>query len=690
MQMRRLLSHSFTIAEMIATTAVIVVLVVSILPLTLQTLKMSYAAKVKSELRVQVNTARQWLLRDLQGTSQSSIITLSGTGGTIIAFSAPVYRWTASTSPLNLTDNSIQWTDEAVYYLYTNSTTSQKELRRTAIDHSYYAALSISQRQVLLSQIQAAGSPAGLVPASYIVRAPIVLLKNVTSSRMGFSTSGDNSYDAYAAAPARATMDLGSMILSPGSHALQFKMVGTSSSGYTLGVDSLIAGGAGLPLEAEYYLPPASQNGATAAYQSMISTPVWRNNALVEFPATGSGAYFTLNVYNDTWMESMFTGDAVAMDKTKIAVLAADGDQVVQMDGNKTTWDALSQAGTTAPVNDDDRQNASIRVLITGGDSTTGGAIQCSGRKVKITFSASPTSGPLSILSAYIMERQSEFNGKSGTAKALLFSGSAAVVIAAGGSVASDFADFPIDKSKDYLVSFKVTKAPPGLGIAYYPAAWVPAAGSIMAGQALSAVISGDDSNHAPDADWSGLAGVTTYPKIIGVANLFVTYPDTATYTSGIIDTKVAAPRYQSLRWTGDTPSGTAISVKVRSGNQPNLSDAGAWSSASGGSTAGSETSLSGVSAMRYVQFQATLTSPDPYSQTPSLRDVKVTWPGTSRSVQFSADVAKGPTRGKFIFLVDGQSLQPPWVQLNFTTAKTSQKNTYAETVALTVQSRNP
>lgn len=86
-----------------------------------------------------------------------------------------------------------------------------------------------------------------------------------------------------------------------------------------------------------------------------------------------------------------------------------------------------------------------------------------------------------------------------------------------------------------------------------------------------------------------------------------IQYPSSGTLTSAIYDGSIPSD-WQDLTYNASTPSGTGISVKVRTGNAPDLSDAPTFSSCPDISSGSDSTSVCAPDKTRYAQYQVILT----------------------------------------------------------------------------------
>ena len=675
----------FTLAELLFASTVTVLLLTSIMPFAVGILKSSLQSSLKADMRNQINIARSWLTYDIEGTSQGRILSYVDANGTTRAFALPIYRRPNATDvPVKTDGVTVNWTDEVAYYLYTDRT-GNTSFSRAAFPYSYFSGLSSAGQLSLLADLVSLGSPAAAGVTSANIRYYRRLLTQVNGFTIQFTPS-DYLIDGYAAAQVKATVPLGTVLLTPGVHRLKFVVAGRNgaSAGFGIGIDNFIGSPTSLPQEAEHYLPVAAYTGPTPAAQNMVTLPNWSNNAILNFPATTVNQSFEFDFTYDTWWESLFNNDTAAVkptfDKTQVGVLGT-GDQVAQMMGNTVSWSAsaLPTPGGGAPASVI-QDWVNVRTIVATPVNNQ------NGKSIQITFKASDTQG-LAISSPTIMQQSSNFDGTGG-AQNLYFSGNGYAYIPAGSQLTSDVAVYTLDPTKNYLISYYVLHSSLGANGAYQQ----------KTVSNLTAVTS-QASNLTSWASWSAIPGwaaggwgpsvaVTLYPQIIGVSSLVIWYPDTATYTSQIVDTQVDHVTYQNLLWHATMPNRTGLNVKVRAGVQADLSDAVAWAAASSYAVPAITNAIGELNG-RYVQFQAQFTSQSPYTATASLQDVKITWQGNEQLVAFSADIAKGPDRGKFQFLVDGVSPQPTWVRLTFSLNRLGNGQTYTGNLDVELQPRN-
>lgn len=123
-------------------------------------------------------------------------------------------------------------------------------------------------------------------------------------------------------------------------------------------------------------------------------------------------------------------------------------------------------------------------------------------------------------------------------------------------------------------------------------------------------------------------------------------YPSSGTLTSAIFDGSLPND-WGTLSYDATTPAGTSVSVKVRSGNQPDLSDASAWSSCSPVSSGNDATGACVADKSRYVQYQVTLATSNS-AATPTFLD---------NTISYSAsDTIPPPTNASSILMYKSNS----------------------------------
>ncbi len=125
------------------------------------------------------------------------------------------------------------------------------------------------------------------------------------------------------------------------------------------------------------------------------------------------------------------------------------------------------------------------------------------------------------------------------------------------------------------------------------------------------------------------------------------------TVESRIFDTKVGSPSFGQISWNEYRPSGTEITMKVRSDNSFDMTGATDWKNISG-SSGNPHSPAAGIG--RYVQFLAEI-EVDPFKWEAWIDDVEIDWYGPSRRCFIKADIVKKNDHGKVYVEFDGSPL---------------------------------
>ncbi len=605
-------------------------------------------ADVQDELDIDVQLALEHLKKDLRLSSLDEIFYYPEGPGPYQAISFPVAKDSDGDGLLEMdTDGTIIWDDTVIYHI---RPTTPNQLVKTTF--SPRADLSDAQRQTQLDTVVDTGY--GTSAANGDNSSSSVLFANLLNWNI---TPEAGRFDAYAAEEARQQVSLGYCLLDTGSHSFNFEVIekNSASSGYKIGIDQLSVSPSYSAREAETQTV-SSQSGATATAEYREGGS-WNGNYQLVFPATQTGNNFTLSMENDRWEETNFRGQGYECNDTTVVfdLDLSPKDYVVQLEGNDYTWEAELQTGSQPSDSPAGlMKNWCVRMLQKGSElADNGNWFAYNGRKCRLKFDAS-SNGKFDITNVFIGESASTTNASldfnEATVKAVKFNGNTGSPVAqAGASIVSDWVDFEIDKDKNYLVSYRIVNNADKC----HPAIWVDSRDS----DAMTCmVVTNGSGATAKDKTWSDRPGIDPFSMkgVIGLSAIEATYPAEGTYVSPIFDTRLDAPQYQNLDWNAEVPSGTALSLKVRTGDLSDLSDTGDWS------TLTAHTSPCAISAAykRYVQFQATLTSSDDGLSTPQLKDVTVDWTGEKKLVNIGGLFTMGPEYGIFEITVDDQPLR--------------------------------
>lgn len=123
-------------------------------------------------------------------------------------------------------------------------------------------------------------------------------------------------------------------------------------------------------------------------------------------------------------------------------------------------------------------------------------------------------------------------------------------------------------------------------------------------------------------------------------------YQTSGSLTSSIFDTTYSTVSWGTLTYSATTPTNTSVSVKVRTGNQSNMSDATAFSSCTAIASGTSIANTSCVSSSnRYVQYQVTISTSDT-SSTPTFTSFSLIYDQQASSSSASSSSSSSANPG--------------------------------------------
>lgn len=650
---RRTPRAGFSMVELMFSAAITVMVVMGATSALLYMIRGERVNSIQSELDMDVRKSMEWLKHDLRLSSMDKIFFYPEGPGPYSAVSFPMARDDDGDGAIELdADDNIIWDKTVVYHVWDSR---PNELRVTTFDRRDNA-LNDDQRQQQLNAVVLAGHGRNTYNGSNATT------RTIFRNLFDWQISGKGTvFDGYSPNRERdLRVYLGSAVLTPGFHNYQFKVVGrnTNSAGYKMGVDSFAVSPCGISREAEDQLPVASQYGA-AASAIYMSAGSWDGNHHLYFPATAAGQNFVLRMANDRWEETNFRATGAVADDTVVQFDESlnPRDFVVRMLGWTYGWSAGTQtrdASGGSYLSDSSLCGSAVRVLIRGEQMAEGGWIDFNGATCAVLFRTHPYR-KLQIDQAYIAECASTTNltmdAVPGTAKRLFgSSGSGAFNGTTWGMGDSGWLlPFPIRTDRSYLVTFLVNTnldvgnpwycddAIPGMISSYIiPSSSVPTVATIA------------------DPIWSTRTDVIATNRLFAVDSLFLSYNSNAVFTSQIADTQLDDPVYTEFTWNADVPSTFAsLGMKLRTGDQPDLSDAPGWSNVA-------FVAAGAISrpTHRYAQFQAVFKSNSPwYYETPTLKNATLKWTGDTRVAAVGATFTKGSDYGIVEVTVDGKPL---------------------------------
>lgn len=589
---------------------------------------------VQNELDMNVQLAMERLKKDLRLSSLDAIFYHPSGTGPYQAISFPMAEDSDGDGVLEKDeDGKLLWDETVIYHI--RPTTPNQLVKTTFRPRDN--TLTDAQRQAQLESV--------------------VLYGNGDSTYNGQNASSDvifanlleweinperGRFDAYSPTLTRDSSSLGYILLDSGSHDFTFTATGknSGSSGYKIGIDQLFVSPSYSTREAEAQLPASAQSGAVAAASYMPGD--WKGNYQLLFPASSAGSSFTLTLDNDRWEETNFGAVGYEARNTEFTFddSLSPSDIIVQLQGNDTTWRASEQAGTSIiPATTNAFSNATVTIHLNGSQLLTNGNwIAYNGKKCQLTFQSSPSNKTFKVGNVRIAQADSQDTISFGTSGSFEFatfpSGSWSSIMTNGSTATTDLIDFEINTTNNYLVVFDIDASH------CYPATWTTLYAS------------------TPDECRIYLPAITntiSTNAIFGLASMFTSYPQDGEYTSQIFDTHLESPQYGDIAWNADIPANTSLSMKVRTGSQPDLSDASAWADISPSTV---NPHSVGAAYKRYIQFQAQFATDTDGESTPILKDVIIDWPGERQLVNVGGIFTKGPDYGMFEISVDGDPLR--------------------------------
>ena len=672
----------FTLLEVMIAGALLSLIIATISPLMITMSRSYMISSTKAEFESNIHTAQGWIKRDMASSSRSEFLMQPADRETDLeAISLP-------TNPTVSAEGIEDWGRTVVYHMHhPASGDGPSELRRTVFDRR--VELSLEGRRSQMETVYENGNGNGARNGNNA--STQTLLHNVQDYLI---SSDKGAIDAYA--PGFNTVEyhnIGTWIIEPGYNNYTFEVTGINekSSSRTIGIDQILVSDTGMPIDAESLLPALRSRNAYASSKSMAEYSGWSNNAELYFPAAGNGDYFTIEIYNDTWLESTFVdkedefGNPV-LKHTQVTYSPDIGENVCRLIGLVPAWEAQVQSLNDVSYNDPANYNKhNIRVLVSGREDLLGKNIMHPGQKAKVTFQAGGSE--LTVRDAFIMEHNAEYNGAAGTVTRLQFDGDDRIRLSPGQSATSDYADLPIDPEKDYVVSYYIEGE---LDEPQQASAWDDDLGRINSYTYKEFDEEGNliTPNIAGEADWGEHGGeIAGLDRIVGVEEIIISYPEQGSYTSPVVDTGLAAPSYKDIKWQYYGTAETGIKLRVRAADdKKELKNTSNWDEVF--HKGDGINSLSALNGRRYIQWQAELIS-DTYDETPELRNVAVRWEGRRRAVDIALGVSKGPDRGVFQLLVNEKGPQPSQLRLQFRLGRKIDNQNYSREFSVDVSPRN-
>ena len=602
---------------------------------------------VQNELDIDVRGAMERLKSELRLSCLEHICYYPEGLGPYTGISFPMARDDDGNGLIELDGTGkVIWDKTMVYHVWSSS---PNQLRLTVFDPRDNS-LTDAQRQEQLNSVVVNGNGNSTYNGEHSETIPV--FQNLFD--WSIQAKGA-SFDAYNPALDRElNVNFGSIVLSSGTHAFRFRTVGknSSSSGFKIGLDSLVVSPCGAGREAEAQTISA-QSGATpeAEYRSEGS---WGGNYQLTFPATSTGQYVTLSMANDCWEETNFRDTGAMCSNTMVVfdMALSPKDFVVKMPGQTNTWQANLQTLNETDITTvgSNLQGCAVRIPIRGGMQPDGGAILFSGPVYYICLRASSYRA-LKIMGAYLQESADSSSygmDVTGPIIALVPSSSFPYTIPAyANAIFTCDPPITIQKEKTYFITFLVADESGNTEAMSWEDKHNPQLVNSYIIPATSTPTLADCT-----ANWSSRSDVMTDTHLFTVHHIQTLAASNGTFTSQIFDTHMDAPPFTEMTWDDIKPSGTAVKMKVRASDNPDMSGASSWSSIAEMTSGGAINPGN----KRYVQFQACLYSYLGY-YIPTLKDVSIRWTGANMVADIGGAVTKGPEYGVFDVYVDDKPL---------------------------------
>ncbi|MDT8391352.1 MAG: hypothetical protein RRC34_12680 [Lentisphaeria bacterium] len=649
----------FTLVELLFASAIALFVIGGMITFSLYSLQALKRLQTDADMRLEGAQAVERFKSDLAFTASGKIV-LAPDETSAAAISFPIlWRDTHTTTPV--VGEEIDWTHTVIYHLRTNADGTQ-DICRTIFsnrDNAVTEASRLTQANRVLTDGHGANALNGANASTS------VLVENITDLVIG---KGDKTINARAENEEPILKRIGYARVSSGSHTFRFETADDDATPQNIGIDTLYLTPAGGAIDGEIMINTLTTNGGTASVTSPVPSYKWANNAQLLFTTSSPKAFVEFNVHNDMWVESEFAQTNAVTLGTKVTVATDTGEEALTLAGMEDAWIVEQQVDAALPpalISDSivttdtagvttttevpvDFSGKEVQIILLGdANINDGGAGKLckirlrgvGGKTPQLDSDGNPVldadSGEVMLLdadtiieSALLDDVQVTFNG-----------GESGVTVGAGATVESDWIELAYDPKTTYKLSLTLAAE----SAEYYVAPY-------MIGGQTGIRVKGVD-----------------YPQCPLIAGIFVSYPESGTYTSRVFDTKLKLPDYGTVYGLmSDTSGGKSISVKVRSANNPDMNDASGWTTVSATTLTASPAALSGVATKRYVQFEVTLGTVAPYQDTPVLRSMVITWPGPDKIVDLSGVFTHGPRYGKFVIYMDDMPLNTVNAHMSF------------------------
>ncbi len=496
-------------------------------------------------------------------------------------------------------------------------------------------------------------------------------------------SSKSTAFDGYSPDEERVPTPFGTYVLAPGAHTLSFRTTSKNSqnttASYRVALDTLRPTYSGGEIEAE----ELTVSNATPAATMVTTVPeVCSGNNYLNFPATATNQTMFVSFRNDEWVESNFRAADVRQSNTVFTAFGAKLDNSVLLDGVGNTWTVGNHTDDVTGWWEEMRSDNGIlvRVPLEGVEAggTNVGTLVRSGSLYRAPEAAAAAASGRSLstrcldmviladmpfgANAVIAEVDGDGQIVAGTQGTIFLSRTHSGNVWGSGYMVYGWyvggATYPISTAKRYAVSFwfKPTIAPVDPDCAN----WAHPSYKSLPPTRIRALTTNDlpNAENLLATSWSNET-FTTRAKVVGLVRLVTSFAPVGEYSSQVYDTGFASPVYTNLTWSNSvvntafttvSMTNASLALWLRSGASPNLTNV-AWTAVAKDAVPALATSG------RYVQFRARLASDTLSSVSPILHQLRLRWDAPPALVNLSGVLYKGPDRGAFELLIDGQPL---------------------------------
>ncbi len=310
----------FTITEFMVALTLAVVIAGSIMAAYVQGLLVVQQEQIYSELQLDLEKATERIRHDLRlssvGISMMSFYPTNSSRFT--AISMPLSRDTNGLVKVD-TNGRVVWNQTVIYHVLPGD---PDRLLRTVFEPRYANAAELLYEQ--LARVASASSTSEYVHACLPFGAPTesvrtdVVFANLVDIEFTCGLT-NNTYDCYSPVPAKGNNTFGSIVLGPGEHTVDFRVVGKNpaSSGLNFGLDRLAMSPSRSPREGEMFDPIHSHPAAPHFEYSVLGAGTARayfEDATVQHPIICNLRYengvlndgVRLKIRNDLWCDTTF------------------------------------------------------------------------------------------------------------------------------------------------------------------------------------------------------------------------------------------------------------------------------------------------------------------------------------------------------------------------------------------------